>query len=184
MPPSATPRPRIDFLLHAACRCSRANPIARPPCRLRLPAGCRAAAEPAPGEAPIPDHCAASPRRARAVLHSRLPRLSRRYFAASLRFPGIAVYLVGAAAGTCDLHLSETPATRTPGSALRIDGWRTFDGFLAEIGARPHPRLRPSIRGPCPWGLSRAAPPSIRSANSLGGFFSFSFFVLILFFFN
>jgi len=64
--------------------------------------------------------------------------------------PGMPLYLA-VRRGDCDLHLSEHHGDATPGSALRIEV-ADLDGFLAEIGARPHPRLRPSIED-MPWGF-------------------------------
>jgi len=52
--------------------------------------------------------------------------------------------------GSCELHLSEHHGDATPGSAVRI-AVADVDGFLAELNARGHPRLRPSVQDQ-PWG--------------------------------
>ena len=68
--------------------------------------------------------------------------------------PGMPLYM-SVRRGACALHLSEHHGDATPGSAVRV-GVADIDGFLAEIAARGHPRLRPGIQDQ-DWGTRELA---------------------------
>lgn len=64
--------------------------------------------------------------------------------------PGMPLYMQVAREAAV-LHISEHHGDCTPGAAVRI--WvDDVDEMLAELLARPHPRLRPCIEDK-PWGL-------------------------------
>jgi uncharacterized glyoxalase superfamily protein PhnB len=63
--------------------------------------------------------------------------------------PGMPLYM-GIRRGDCMLHLSEHHGDASPGASMRIEV-SDIDALAAELDARPHPRMRPSVET-MPWG--------------------------------